>query len=408
MKLSPDAEKSISLCILRLRVRNPFFATVALFARCEGSKQTPTAATDGQRLYVNEQWFMSITADERDGVFLHEVIHAAMLHVWRRGQRDPLIWNIAADISVNGMIASVQLRLPTGCIREPTLEHLSVEEIYDKLLDNATTITLTPAQQDLMPGRPDDAQNGNPQDGDGDGKEQDEKKSGNGYNGPGGAIEAHTRADASQYWKNAVEQAKTVAQGQQQGRMPAGMQREFNALNPSLMDWRSYLWRYLVQTPTDFGDYDRRHISEDLYLETTTGESVHVAVCVDTSGSIYGAVLDAFLAEVNGILNAYPHLRCDLYYCDAQLDGPHELQARSVIPVAKGGGGTSFEPFFDHIAEDEMTTNVKVLVYLTDGYGTFPDEAPKIPTLWVVTSGGLDLEEFPFGETVRLVGDHAA
>lgn len=44
-----------------------------------------------------------------------------------------------------------------------------------------------------------------------------------------------------------------------------------------------------------------------------------------------------------------------------------------------------------------------VCVYLTDGYGTFPNQAPELPVLWVVTPGGLDLSQFLFGETVRLL-----
>ncbi|MDJ0712864.1 MAG: hypothetical protein QNJ54_01430 [Prochloraceae cyanobacterium] len=44
-----------------------------------------------------------------------------------------------------------------------------------------------------------------------------------------------------------------------------------------------------------------------------------------------------------------------------------------------------------------------VCVYLTDGYGDFPPEPPELPVLWVVTLGGLDLSEFPFGEAVRLL-----
>jgi predicted metal-dependent peptidase len=42
-------------------------------------------------------------------------------------------------------------------------------------------------------------------------------------------------------------------------------------------------------------------------------------------------------------------------------------------------------------------------VYLTDGYGSFPTEEPRVPVLWVVTPGGLADEQFPFGEVVRLV-----
>jgi predicted metal-dependent peptidase len=42
-------------------------------------------------------------------------------------------------------------------------------------------------------------------------------------------------------------------------------------------------------------------------------------------------------------------------------------------------------------------------VYLTDGYGDFPSHPPAIPTLWVVMPNGKSLDDFPFGETVRLL-----
>ena len=110
-----------------------------------------------------------------------------------------------------------------------------------------------------------------------------------------------------------------------------------------------------------------------------------------------------FISEVRGILNSYPHLECELYYADADVYGAYELNPDSEIPQPKGGGGTSFVPFFQKISNcwDGMTTSV--CVYLTDGYGTFPNRAPELPVLWVVTPGGLDLSQFPFGETVRLL-----
>ena len=72
-------------------------------------------------------------------------------------------------------------------------------------------------------------------------------------------------------------------------------------------------------------------------------------------------------------------------------------------PKPQGGGGTSFVPFFDKVAQRWDGQTQGVCVYLTDGYGSFPDTAPELPVLWVVTPGGLALEEFPFGEAVRLL-----
>jgi predicted metal-dependent peptidase len=156
-----------------------------------------------------------------------------------------------------------------------------------------------------------------------------------------------------------------------------------------------------VQTPTDFQGYDRRFVGRGLYLETLVGESVQVYVAIDTSGSIGNDEMKMFLGEVLGILNAYPHIKCYLYYADADIYGPYDINKHDEIPVPKGGGGTSFVPFFD---EKERNFNSEgVCVYLTDGYGSFPQNQPSLPVLWIVTPGGLDLKEFPFGEAVRLL-----
>jgi predicted metal-dependent peptidase len=109
------------------------------------------------------------------------------------------------------------------------------------------------------------------------------------------------------------------------------------------------------------------------------------------------------LGEVRGILRSYPHLRCDLFYADAALYGPHRLTPRSPLPPVQGGGGTDFRPFFARIPSYRPPWQPSVAIYLTDGYGTFPQRAPRCPVLWVVTAGGRALEQFPFGRAVRLL-----
>ena len=133
------------------------------------------------------------------------------------------------------------------------------------------------------------------------------------------------------------------------------------------------------------------------------GESVRVFVCIDTSGSIDQGELNRFLAEVRGILAGYAHVVVTLYYCDAALDGPHELASVSDdLPPPRGGGGTSFIPFLGAIQEESDPFGKSVAVYLTDGYGDFPEKPPPLDVLWVVTSGGLPNESFPFGQVARM------
>ena len=72
------------------------------------------------------------------------------------------------------------------------------------------------------------------------------------------------------------------------------------------------------------------------------------------------------------------------------------------VPKPKGGGGTDFEQFFKDINKKEFNNSDGVCIYLTDGYGYFPEKEPDLPVLWVVIPGGAEKEYFPFGEIVKL------
>ncbi|HEY9838239.1 MAG TPA: VWA-like domain-containing protein [Vampirovibrionales bacterium] len=144
-------------------------------------------------------------------------------------------------------------------------------------------------------------------------------------------------------------------------------------------------------------------LKEEFVLESLEGESVEVFVAVDTSGSISPQQMQLFVSEVYGIIQAYPHLKGELYYVDAEAYGPYPISPEQKLPQPVGGCGTSFIPFFNQVNDRWDRQNQAVCVYLTDGYGYFPPEPPPLPVLWVVTPGGLNLENFPFGEAVRLL-----
>jgi predicted metal-dependent peptidase len=392
-----DTQKLISASLLRLRMKSPFFATIALFAKFTPSTTCPTAATNGHNVFFNEAFLRSLPSPQIDGLLLHEVLHAALMHGLRRGVRDANLWNVAADIVVNGMIIEQgAFELPDGGLRDPKLEHLSVEEIYELLLKEAEPRSCP--NLDLLDSS---SQTGNSCD---DGGATSSPGMENPFDPQAGDSLSQAQKSAIEaHWRNALQQAMVVARTTSQGRVPAGFDRELGMLSGAQLDWRSHLWRYLVQTPTDFSGFDRRFVYQGLYLEILVGESVQVYVAVDTSGSIDEIQLRMFLSEVQGILNSYPHLRCELYYVDEEAYGPHELNSDSALPQPQGGGGTSFVPFFERVSDRWDQQTQAVCIYLTDGYGIFPDVPPELPTLWVATPGGLELEEFPFGEAVRLL-----
>ncbi len=378
-----DFTQLISASLLRLRMKSPFFGTLAMFARFVPTTTIPSAATDGRDIFFNPEFLATLPTAQQDGVLLHELIHAALLHPSRLREREPERWNIAADIVVNGMILQQQgVELPPGGLRDEKLEHLSVEEVYELLRSSA------PNHHQLT--NPDLLANSVTSE------------------DPPAPQQSH-RLDNSQrellaaHWRQAIQQATAISRTTQWGKLPIGIDREFEAIVNPQLDWKAHLWRYLVQTPNDFQSFDRRFIGRGLYLEALQGESIRVYLAIDTSGSVSQKTLDLFMSEVSGILGAYPHLECDLYYVDNEADGPHSIALNDPLPSPQGGGGTSFVPFFDRVRETWDGHTQAICIYLTDGYGEFPIDVPVLPTLWVVTPGGSDLARFPFGEAVRLI-----
>ncbi len=365
MPFEPELERKLSASLLRLRSRAPFFAALALFARILPTDIVPTAATDGRDIFWYPPFLHSLSPAETDGVLLHEVLHAALLHLPRRGGREPLLWNVAADIVINGIVDALPgFALPSGALRDRKLEAFSVEEVYE-LLERGGALRPVLDVPDLLDG-------------------------------------GHGQSALEAYWRLARSQAETLARAAAQaGTLPAGLARELGVLGPASLDWRTALWRYLARTPTDFSGFDRRFFGRGLYLETLESLSLQVYLAIDTSGSVSDDQMARFGAEVLGILRAYPHLGCDLYYADAALHGPFALS--DPLPPPMGAGGTDFRPFFKAVDRTASPFGEGVCVYLTDGFGTFPAEPPLLPVLWVVTPGGLDTAAFPFGEAVRLL-----
>ena len=102
--IKDQARERISSSLMRLRAFSPFFGTLALFAKHSISKSIPTAATDGITILFNPEFMETLDDRELDAVMLHEVLHAALQHNKRRSNYDPGLWNIAADIVVNGVV----------------------------------------------------------------------------------------------------------------------------------------------------------------------------------------------------------------------------------------------------------------------------------------------------------------
>jgi len=290
------------------------------------------------------------------------VLHCALLHIERRGNHNPEVWKVAADIVVNGMLLESGFEMLEDGVRADDLSHLSTEEVYERLLTQRPGLNLK-REGDLLEAE----------------------------------FEDDTRIMRG-YWQNVVRRAATLARLTQAGLRPFGKDLEL-VLGKRQVNWRDALMRYLAPTQNDCGAFDTRLIYRSLYVETLASTGLTLAVHIDTSGSLADAESEGqFLSELKGILNAYPGVRVCLTYGDTDLYGPFELTYDTAVPPPKEGGGTSFVPFFESVGDLELSTP---LVVFTDGYGVFPTTCDH-PCLWVVTEGGVPSDQFPFGEVTRL------
>lgn len=123
-----------------------------------------------------------------------------------------------------------------------------------------------------------------------------------------------------------------------------------------------------------------------------------------THNSMGRAEITEGLSEFKGLRNTTPFtlhfMSCDASAYEVKTYDITEEPDWDSMPI-HGGGGTDFRPVFEVIAERRKNGCPKpaMLVYFTDGYGSFPEEAPDYPVIWIDTYSQV---EYPFGKVIRI------
>ena len=337
-------------------LRYPFFAVLALHLPDKPSN-VKTAQTDGRSLEFNPEYVANLTDDETRGLVLHLVLHAALGHPWRRGARDSGRWNRACDIVVNGVLRKLLVvRLPLGADAiDPSLEQLSVEEIYGLLPPE-----ITPPDSGAMTSP--------------DGSESQSLES---------------------FWQDARLAAARADE------KPANLERHYPKASSSV-NWRAQLERFVLRGAQDYvwNPPDRRMMAHDLIYPSLAGDVLRIAVAVDTSGSVSLEMIGKFMAEVKMMARAHPQISGLVLYADAAVNEVHDLR-QAPPPSVRGGGGTGFDPVFREL--ERRREVVQALVYLTDGQPVAWPARPRFPVIWAIPDLEADLEvQPPFGTVLRI------
>ena len=351
---------------------NPQFAFLtAIFMQLKFKfrDDIPTAAVDGIHLFFNTGFFESLPPQERVGIFMHEVMHIALNHLTRVGQRDKWIWNVAGDHVINLWLLQNGAKLPNGALADRKFNNMLTEEVYNYLVENPDEMPKDKQWDDLI-----EAPNGQ--------VTQVQQQIDDIL------IKARTQADIT----NGTDSI---------GNMPGDIKRFFEQFEKAVLPWPKILYRFINTTckkKYTFNKPNRRFMPEH-YLPTRSGKGMDkLTFCIDVSGSIGDAEFKAFVSEVANVMKQMSPKETEVTQFDTRLVDKRIVRNLNDVKniSCHGGGGTDItEAILDYAKSDTVA-----MVMLTDGYFSFHGvKNPMKPVMWVV----YDNPNFspPFGKVVH-------
>jgi len=407
--------KRILLSRMRILCNAGFYGLLLMHMDFAIDMKCETAATDGRKIYFGPSFLNNLSDDELDFIMMHEIMHCALQHCLRTGDRDPEAFNIASDIVVNSNI----LQSNKGNLKSITLKkygesmhiapngvegcNYSAEEVYEmlpaKMKKGGRAGTKGLGGQSGVP-----SEGGSPS---------------SSNEASGGSWDDHSRWDTAddddtlrdEWSKNLMDAAEAMSirdPSNKSGLLPKCVDRILTELRKPQTDWRTILNDFIQEEITDysFTPPDRRFDDSPFFLpDYNEKEDIvkDILFMIDTSGSMSDDEITAAYSEIKGAIDQFNgKLKGWLGFFDAKVVEPipfeNEEEFRVIRP--KGGGGTRFDIVFDYVAK-HMETPPASIIIMTDGYADFPKEkeANNIPVLWLLVTDDVNP---PWGKVARI------
>lgn len=372
-RVDREAAQRIAQVRTRFLTRNPFLGVVALGMPWVESTTVRYVTSDGERVYYNPEFARAAPPLLLEGHLFHAILHWALGHPWRGERTDARLWQVASDLA----LVELFLRSPYD-YREVLPLKASIDLARGRSAEEIAA--------HLPPPEPSDG-----------GAPKVEAEVDECWQEPAGEGEAGR--DVRRRWRERlVRAAQSMAFSADD---PGATEVLLGALGRPKVDWRAEIARFLQRSYAEDFSWvppNRRHLARGLYLPGTRSRNVgDLLVAVDTSGSIDPDTARRFLSEVVGIAQlAGGSGRVVLVQADDRVRGVTAVRVGEKVPTnAVGGGGTDFRPVFD-LARRGGRFRATGVIYLTDGDGTFPEQRPAVPVLWVMP----EPREVPFGRCV--------
>lgn len=434
-----NLDQKLTSARCRLMASEPFYGHIALGMDWKPNEMhwhEKEARTMGVWIKSNGSieciWYPGFVAkcslEELICVVKHELEHIVRLHCIRRDSRDPKIWNIAADMCVNGKRSRPQiscqsdskviLPLDGNCIWLPEeWDHNGAEHLYHDMETNNKCPNCGKPHRKKGNG-----QQGQEGQGQGDDEDQDGQGQGDDGNQEGGNG-GHSHSKDGEHcdcggcgqmvgdhtvWQStevSQEEARQIVKGivenaveKSQGKVPGHLQGAVDNLKDPVVPWsyllRNFLGRHCGNKRSTYSRANRRFDAFGVkgYSKRAAGEGV---VIIDTSGSISQEELGAFFGEIEAIS---AKSRIHLLQWDAEFQGYSLYRRRDWKKIKiNGRGGTDMAGPVEWICENIPMPDFVVM--LTDGWCNWATEKP-FPMITVITEEG---REGPgWGKTVYL------
>jgi predicted metal-dependent peptidase len=331
-----------------------------------------TACTNGITLLWNPRFFLKTKPKVRGTVLLHELWHPALLHMLRRGTRDPLIWNYAGDIVINNILDSEGHSFDG---LKPWLDRaydgMTTEEVYDVLIQKRDE-ELQELLKDINLWGYKDEETGE---------------------GDQGDIEEGVTIEDQKSIEHAVINAvvsaahsATISGGA--GNMPGEVQLTLKKFLSPKLPWDQILHAFFNQLANldySWARPNRRY--PDIYLPSLMNDQSgldHVVCFEDVSGSISDSDMIRFNSEFKHIKDTYQPEKLTLIQFDEILHCETEYLKDDPFDevLIEGRGGTSLVLVRDWIIRHEPTAVVVFSDLQCDPMDPLP-QGLNIPIIWV-------------------------
>jgi predicted metal-dependent peptidase len=380
----------------------------------------PKYAADNRRIYVNTQYFESLKIQRIKPILLHLIIHLIMKHGERGLHINSNIWSYSTDVNTLLMVDESVKKLQEYYSEKNRkweldqvskipnlLNNKSSDEIYKILFKYGSELTRKENKRNTIKDQFTD-------------EVIDEIHEYCGIESPcafvrvydliRGLMPENAQALDIDRMQGLI---RTAYESQRnQGHLPGQMQELIEDLINPKVPWYVLLSQYLQKTIISDWRWtppNKRLLHHDIIYPSTVKEYLEVVIALDTSGSITNEELTHFVSESHSIINSVASVKMHLIECDMVIQEVIVIEEGQNInggdlpwegKALKGRGGTSFIPVFEYIEEEQISPDL--LIYFTDGYGSFPEHEPNYPVIWMITSE----VEPPTGIRIQFDSDH--